>query len=293
MFEGKSIYGWNVPAVKSGNPEQIAQLLVDNKFDAVAFKAAQGNIVHYVNNSTWPGWGESVKPALVSELKAAGIEVWFWHFVLGVDPVGELKVARAQCDKFDPTGYIWDCESVFDAKPNAVESAKSISSGLNSTHPHIPQALCWWALPKSPITGAEWHPIKVAKAWLEVCKVGMPMMYWQGSTPALAVDYFKKSIKIWREFTSKPIVPVGRTYNGDGGTANPESILAFAEQVKNDLEAQNLLGVSWYSLDEAAKSSSWMQALKEISEFPSFLSVEEKVDRLVREHAYLFPELDL
>jgi hypothetical protein len=259
---------WNVPAVLGGDPTAFANLLVEARFEAVCLKAGDGNRIQIVSKySPWPNWGENVRMELVNALRAAGIKVYFWHFLYGYDPAGEKEIARAQCDRFAPDGYIWNVEGSFDNRPNAVANARYISSELKRHHPDISQGLCWWALPVSPTTGTEWHPVKVAKAFFEVVDTGMPMMYWQGKGAAAAVSYFNKSLKLWRRMTDLPITPIGRSYNGDGGYADPPGITAFANQTYELRTEERLVGNSWYSLDKAAKYGSWLLALADTPKF--------------------------
>lgn len=307
MIDGKSIWSWNVPAISMGTTSKFVQGLLDNGFTGVALKAANGNWVQWANSSAFPGWGTNIKPDLVDALKEAGIKIYFWHFLYGNDPTGEARVAIDQTYKFGGEGvidgYLWDVEGAFDSKPNAETNARIITQTYKKALPNIPQALCWWALPKSPSTGAEYHPIKVAKAFLEVCQVAMPMMYWQGGTPSLAAYYFNTSIKLWREFTNKPIIPIGRAYDGDGGYANAPAIEAFANEVDKNKTALNLSGISWWSYDVAYKNPDWLDAIHKSPPFDTSpptvpppttnppLTIEDKVDRLVKAHPELFPEL--
>lgn len=290
---------WNVPAVEGGDPEKFAQLLVDNDFEAVCLKAANGNALHYVSRwSPWPLWGENIRIELMNALRAAKIKVYFWHFMYGYDPSGELNRAISQCARFEPDGYIWDVEGAFDTRRNAEANARLISKGLKRAFPAMPQGLCWWALPKSPTTGSEWHPVKVAKAFFETVDVGMPMMYWQGSYPYQAIEYLYKSLEIWQTITALPLVPIGRAYNGDGGKANSPSIESFAKECFASRSGLNqLLGNSWWSLDKAWKQPEWLEVLKAAPRYnlevidPVVLSIEEKVARLAAAHPDLFPEL--
>lgn len=293
MIQGKSTMSWNVPAVASGDPEKFAELLVLANFESVMLKAADGPYVHMMKSySPWPDWGENIREELVVALRAAGLKVYFWHFLYGYDPVRELLVAQKQIDKFQPDGYIWDVESSFDNKPKVEANARYISAGLRVSHPHMPQGLCWWALHRSS-TGVQWHPTKVAKAFFETVNVGMPMMYWQGIGPQQAVKYFYRSIEQWKEITDLPILPIGRTYNGDGGYADADGIFAFATEVYQEAATYNLVGNSWYSLDKAVQNLSWMDALQDTPKWGNAISLplEEKVDRLVKAHPNLFPEL--
>lgn len=268
MINGKSTFSWNVPAILDGDPKKFATVLLDAGFEGVALKCADGRYVHKMKSySPWPEWGENIKPELMEALRDAGLLVYFWHFVYGYNPGGELAIAIAQSQDFKPDGYIWNAEGSFDSKPNAVSNAELLTSGLKHAFPDMPQALCWWALPKSPDTGTEWHPIKVAEAFLKVVDSAMPMMYWQGSTSTDAVSYLHKSLAIWRSFTDIPLCPIGRSYNGDGGEATPAGITAFAKSVLNMAETENLIGNSWYSMDKGFATSSWWAALKATSKW--------------------------
>lgn len=289
MIDGKNIMSWNVPAIYGGNPEQFTELLMEANFEAVCLKGGDGNRIQVVHPySPWPTWGQNIKVELVNALRAAGIKIYIWHFLYGYDPVGEAEVARTQCSRFQPDGYIWNVEGSFDRKPNAVGNARFISGELKMDHPNISQGLCWWALPKSPTTGTPWHPEPVAQAFFETVDVGMPMMYWQGIGATAAVDYLFKSLDLWREMTDLPIVPIGRSYNGDGGLADAPGIKAFANEVFAIRAEENLIGNSWYSLDKAVQYPSWLDALQYTPKFGEVeippLPGECPNDKLVKSH---------
>lgn len=290
---GKTALCWNVPDIYDGSPEKVLQFVEDMNLDGVAFKAANGIYAHYP--SAWPEWGENVKLELVQTLKEAGIKVYLWHFVFGYDPVKESAIAIKQCANFQPDGYIWNAEGSFDGKATAPENARTLTFNLKTAFPKIPQALCWWALPKSPTTGAMWHPIAVAKAFMEICEVAMPMEYWQGKGALAAVSYLMKSIKIWRnDITNKPIAPIGRAYNGDGGLADSYGINAFGKEVLKFKSELGFVGNSWYSLDKLEQHPDWGKAVSELSKWgtSTVLTDKDKLDRLVEAHKTLFPELE-
>lgn len=292
---GKTIFSWNVPEFHGGDPEKFVEGLVDAGFEGVLLKAADGPYIFKANQQAWPTWGENVRQELVTELRNAGLKVYLWHFVYGYDPKGELKVAVEQCRRFSPDGYVWDSEGAFDVKTAAVNNARFISRGLKVEAPDVRQALCWWALPRSPVSNVEWHPIRVAQAWLEICEMAMPMVYWQGSGGALAISYLHKSLTIWRSFTQKPIAPIGRAYSGDGGilAADRSGIKAFSNSILNSAEAMNLTGTSWWSLDVAHKNAATWTALKETPKFnvPVALPTDVILGRLMNHHRFLFPEV--
>ena len=296
MINGKSIFSWNIPAIGRGDPEAVVSFLLEHNFEGVCLKAANGTTVQKISKwSPWPLWGENIRMELIDALRGAGLKVYLWHFVYGQDPAGELSVALSQTSRFQPDGYIWDVETAFDTRVNAVGNARYLSKGFKKFFSHIEQALCWWALPLST-TGSEWHPIKVAEAFQETVDLAMPMMYWQGQGAVAAKSYLHRSLDIYDTFWNKPIAPIGRAYNGDGGYADAPGITAFAQEVMSLSEGLNEIpGISWWSADKAIKNAAWLTALKNTDTFdqeePIVLTPEEKLDRLVEGHPELFPEL--
>jgi hypothetical protein len=123
-------------------------------------------------------------------------------------------------------------------------------------------AFCSWAQWRSPNQALNtlWHNEKMAIAFMEKCDVGMPMMYWEGSAAANAVWLLNESARLWHNITSKPIVPVGRAYTGDGGTISAAAITAFADAAR----AKGMKGLSWWALDSAVKDSAAWGALAAI-----------------------------
>jgi hypothetical protein len=297
MINGKSIFSWNIPAVGGGDPEAFVKFLLENNFEGVCLKAANGPRVQTISRwSPWPRWGENIRMDMIEAIKGAGLKLYLWHFLFGQDPAGELNVALSQTSRFEPDGYIWDAESRFDEKVNAVGTARYLTRGFKKFFPQIEQALCWWALPLSP-KGAEWHPIKVANAFQETVDLAMPMMYWQGKGAVAAKSYLHRSLDIYSKFWNKPIVPIGRAYNGDGGYADAPGITAFANEVMSLSNGEaDIPGISWWVTDKAVKKPTWLAALQRTETFdavdPIKLSPEEMLDRLVKAHPELFPELN-
>ncbi len=297
MISGKTAMVWNVPAIDNKSPEKFIEKIAPLNLEGVMLKVADGNSVHKMKSySPWPDWGESVKEDLVEALKEANYDVYLWHFLYGYDPIGELNIARSQTNRFKPKGYVWNVEGSFDNKKSAVNNATLISKGFKESNPNVSQGLCWWALPKSPVTGVQWHPIDVAKAFLNYSDVGMPMMYWQGSSDSNAIMYLEKSTDIWRTFTTKPLHVIGRSYNGDGGIATGSAINVFGNKVYQTRYSNGYVGNSWYSLDKTLTNPDWFSSISLLPKWnigpPEIeLSLEEKVDRLVKDHLPMFPEL--
>lgn len=300
MF-GKTIFNWNIPSIMNGNPNDFAKLIFDAGFEGVCLKGGEGNTIFKQRLlGPWPLWGENIRPELVTALRTYGLKVYIWHFLYGVDPKGELSVADKLCSTFQPDGYIWDAESIFDSKVNAVGNAKLLTTELKLLHRDIPQALCWWALPKNPEKlSIEWHPVKVGRAFLENVDLLMPMMYWGGVTASDAIIYLNRSLTVWDSIGQFPMSPIGRAYTGDAGYVDSRAIFTFAQKLKyfKESEGRDIRGCSWWVLDQAYKNVDAWTSLRLTPNYGqnfidlSKLSMEEITKRLVMEHRYLFPEL--
>jgi len=261
-FFTKAIFSWNVPAVDGGNPAKFADRLKAAGFEAVYLKAADGGFAFTPNRITYLGWGENIRADMVSALKGRGIKVIGWQFNYGDNILKEADIAASQTLRFNLDGWIFDIESKFEANTNAVSNAYALCNEYRKRCPSIPLGFCSWAQWRSS-TGVLWHNEDMAKAFMEKCDVGMPMMYWGGSSPSTALWLLNESLRLWRNITNKPIIPVGRAYTGDGGYLNAGTMTAFANEVRN----KGLRGLSWWLLDQVVKDVSAWGALTAIPKF--------------------------
>ncbi len=239
-FNRKAIFIHKTANVKGGDPVSTAQMLADAGFEAVYVKAGEG-VWAYT-----PDGVPNLTATLVAELKKREIAVIGWGFCYGNDPAGEGNIGASQVNRFGLDGWIFDVESKFEAQANAADKVGILFDTFhrNAT---VPSAFCSWFFWRSPTTGALWHNEAMAKVAMTKADFGMPMIYWQGSTVGTATWYLKESLRQWGNVTSKPIIPVGRAYDGDGGTALPETVSAFAAEV----HALTLPGLSWWFMDQA------------------------------------------
>jgi len=261
-FFSKAIFSWNVPGVDGGDPNKFADRLKTAGFEAVYLKMANGNLVFKPSLLAYPTWGENVRQALVDALRARGIKVIGWQFNYGVDIPGEAAVAIAQSKRFNVDGWVFDVEGRFESNTNAVQNAYTLTSAYRAALPDMPLAFCSWAQWRSPNQELNtlWHNERMASAFMERCDVGMPMMYWEGSTPSTAVWLLNESVRLWQNVTNKPLIPTGRAYTGDGGTISAAAITAFADAAR----AKGMKGLSWWVLDSAVKDSAAWGALAAI-----------------------------
>jgi hypothetical protein len=299
---GKGIFLWMVPYTLKGDPQAIADWLHVNGFERVDIKVCEGPkafAFQHTNRLVFPWhdtWGENVDQKLIDAIRARGIKIYGWGAPYGYDPVGEANIAATQIQRFGLDGYILDVESEYERSPSPVASAYTICRTMRKLVPNLDLWFCGYPFWHSP-TGSAWHPKAIHSTFMELCDGGMPMAYWEGTTPAQAVSYARKCFAQWREITSKPIAMAGRVYVGDGGTPTPEAMIAF-EQVSRELGA---VGTSWWAMDYAVDKPQWASALASMQKFnqpvvpptelkwedvPSTLK-DQMLKRLCNEHGYI------
>lgn len=240
----KSIFIWQIEEI--GAPEQIVVRLVEAGFEAA--------ILHSVNLTDWR---TASRVMLARAAQAVGLKVYGSSGVYGYDPAQEGRRAAQIVLDYDLDGFIFDAEATFDAQPTPDSNAVHLLMAYKGMTAK-PCAWCWWPFYKSPSTGAEWHPLKVLKAAMQHADYGMPMAYWWlGDDAASAAAFLDKVWAQWRVATDKPIIPAGRTYTGDSGTAKPEAVLAFESRAR----ALGAAGVTWWSMQHAIKLPGVWEAL--------------------------------
>ncbi len=261
-FEGRSVFWWQVPSVLKGDPEACADLLKENGFDAVWIKTGYYKWA-YSPPGDYAYFGENLKREMVDALHAKGIAVVGWALLHGESHRwNEADIASAQVNKFYLDGYIWDVETDFENNDTRVRDAQDICVRFRERS-DVPMGFCSWAQFKSP-SGGRWHADDYAFKFMEYCDYGLPMVYWpDGTDPAERLRYATDD---WARFTDKPILPIGRAYNGDGGDATPDDMHTFV----STLMADGLKGMSWWVLDQAAnpryQDGAILDALKEMND---------------------------
>jgi hypothetical protein len=249
-FFTKSIFAWNIPAISGGDPDAIADLMDEAGIETLIVKAANGVYKFIPNPAAFPGWGENLKPELVETLHKRGKAVIGWGFNYGDNPAGEATVAIAQVKYLGLDGWATDGESALERLSNAYVAAAIITKTIKTALPSMPLGVCGWSYYRNPrATQYVWHPEEVLRAQMTYADVGIPMNYWDGKGAASALWCAQNSLPQWRKLTDKPIVPAGRAYTGDGGTADAAGIAAYAAEILK----QGCAGLTWWSFEHAVK----------------------------------------
>jgi hypothetical protein len=263
-FPGKGLYLWLPNRVRSGDPEEIAKLLSQAGIERLEVKVAQADSEY--NAPKWSSltWGRNVKPEWLYQLRRhwSG-KVMGWTFNTGYDPQGEADQAVKQARELALDYYGMDAESVFEKHSDASERARIVCSEFKQQEPDIPLVWVSWPIwknpyPDSPYFGYRWHAWDVARAAMQICDFGSPMVYWPKEGVWWAKFWLENSLQQWAELvTSKPLIPIGRLYTGDGGICTAEAIETFGRMVRD----RALVGESWWEMRHGLKDPSWWSAI--------------------------------
>jgi len=254
---GKGIYLWKVDKIEGGDPVKIAAILNDLQMERVDVKVAESYHTYKIPYSTW---GRNVKPEWLKKFREHFLgEVWGWSFLYGYSPAAEGKRAASEANELELDGYGMDVEGTFERQPNAVDRVKQLMDAFKADAPDIPVTWVSWPLYKSPYTGGSWHNIEVAKKGMEYSRYGSPMVYWPNSGPYWVKFWLENCLKQWSDLiTDKPIIPIGRSYNGSGGIAKAEDISYFGKLVRD----KGLFGESFWALRYALEKPELKEAIK-------------------------------
>lgn len=243
MIQGKGIFIWDLMGINRAQgggyvdipASDLARILNLAGIRRIDIKVANGTY-------RMPAPTRAYVAALRAEWSG---EIYGWSFMVAGNPGTQGLVLGKAVRDLGLDGGIGDLEGQFEAQPGAMLAATKFAQWYRSATSK-PLGLCSWANHWSPTTGTVWHPPKVAIAFMTLADFGMPMCYW----PGLGLDtakYLRGVLINWRRLTSKPIIPAGRTYNGDGGTVTKEAMIAFDRQVR----LSGCPGISWWSLKHA------------------------------------------
>ena len=148
----------------------------------------------------------------------------------------------------------------FEVQANPVGNAHTYMQSFKLVAPTMPTVFICFPLFRSPNTGGTWHDKSMYTAFMQYCDFGMPMVYWWGSYVANMLWMLNHSLAQWSEIAGgKPIIPIGRLYTGDGGTATTEAIAAFGQE----LHTRNLIGGGGWHFGTGITNEGWWKAFTE------------------------------
>jgi hypothetical protein len=212
---GKGFFIWQIPRCEGGNAGAIAAKAVAAGLSHVLIKIADGPNWVYNYDHT-----EKVDhiPPVGAALRAAGVEVWGWHYVRGDDPVGEARIAVQRTKELGLDGYVIDAEIEYRKKSKAAAARRFIQE-LRRGLPHIPVALSSFRYPRS-------HHELPYDEFLAGCDYAMPQVYFEKAhNPEEQLD---RSVEQYMGLANaRPVIPTAPTYAAHGWRPTAEEITRF------------------------------------------------------------------
>lgn len=232
MISGKGSFLYKVANV--GSVDAVVQLVQRLGLKHVEVKLGDG--INAGSASTDP----ANMSTLIAKLKAAGVEVWGWHYIYlgkwvdrygvwyetGATPEDEARAAIKWVNAYQLAGYVIDGEKECKGpipqpgtvNPEMSDRARRFMNTLRMGLPNLPVALCSYRFPDSH-REFPWHE------FAEKCDFHMPQFYWQPTTMA---SEFTRSVAQLKAIRDLPILMDGRAYIGDGhaGIINGVEVLA-------------------------------------------------------------------
>lgn len=237
MLQGKGFYTWQIPNCEGGNPAAIVAAAKSARLTHLVIKVADGTTIY---TGKWGDPHDTTTP-VIQALKAAGIQVWGWHYVYGADPIGEANLAIKRVQQLQLDGYVIDAEKEYKESGKKTAASRFMAQ-LRGGLPTFPVALSSYRYPSL-------HPQLPWKEFLSKCTLNMPQVYWiQGTDPA------KQLVRCYNESLginpNVPVIPTGAAFTESNWTPSVTEIQQFMEKAK----ALNLSAVNFWVWDDARSS---------------------------------------
>jgi hypothetical protein len=177
---------------------------------------------------------------VVTALKAAGVQVWGWHYVRGDAPLGEARLGGQRARDLGLHGYVIDAEREYKGTAKRI-AAQRYMSELRRILPDTPIALSSYRYPLM-------HRELPFEIFLEQCDYAMPQVYFeQAHDPEAQLERCLAQYMSLRP--ARPVIPTAPTYATGGWRPTPQEITRFVARAKS----LGLKGVNAWSWDFAAR----------------------------------------
>jgi hypothetical protein len=245
ILQGKGWFIWQVSRSEDGAPDAIARRAASAGLTHVLIKVAERTFGFGFDKS-----GRDLVPATAEALRAAGIQVWGWHYIYGENPAGEASIAVKRCNQLRLDGYVLDAEGEYKLAGRAA-AARAFMKALRAGLPQTPIALSSFRYPSL-------HPQMPWKAFLENCDLAMPQVYWERSH-----NPEQQLARSAAEFANpalvgyvRPYVPTGSAYGVGNWRPTADEVTRLLNQALNlKLPAANLY--SWDYAGAAGQNDLW------------------------------------
>ena len=219
-LKGKGFFIWKVKNCEGGDPQAIAMQAGRAGLTHILVKIANGTLPYNIDKTN----EHDLVPPLVDALRALGIQVWGWHYLLGDNPSGEATRAIRRINQLSLDGYVIDAEKEF-FTPDKKKAAQQFMQQLRKALPSLPVALSSYRFPSL-------HSQFPWREFLDKCDYNMPQVYWmKAHNPGAQLA------RCVREFQAlspaRPIIPTGAAFREHGWQPTVEEVLEFMQAARS------------------------------------------------------------
>lgn len=248
---GKGAFIWQIWKLENStadkvNYDDIVNAIVDAGLTHVYIKVADGAYPYNVKWENYPWWSgrilEDFAMELTKKLHEALILVFGWHYVRGVRPLDEAKIAINRSIALGLDGFSIDAEAEY-KQPGTDKEAEIYAKELRAGIPDIPISLCSYRYPNV-------HPELPYAQFLRRCDHVAQQLYWeQAHSPVAQLDISMRQYdELMRGIgiAQLPQTPVGAAYGTKGWQSTPEDVTAFLKAcVDRKLSSASLWSMDW------------------------------------------------
>lgn len=240
---GKGIWIWQLKNCLNGNIPAIIQKMKDKDLQYAIVKAGDGP-------NTWDfQWTKE----LVDSFHAAGLKIYSWSYVYGLEPVREGQIASWALN-LGGDGHVFDAESEFEHLPDPISAAEQLLQAVRTLNPNS-------FLAHAPYPIIDYHKAFPYAVFGKYCDVVMPQVY-QGDFKLKSVDAINWMYEQWSKWEAtvaeesrKPIIPIGQTY--DNYEMKPPYVLSPADITEFVGAAAGYKSVNFYEFAHILREECW------------------------------------
>ncbi len=252
--QGKGMFTWKLSLCEQGDPRALASVAKSAGLSHVLVKIADGTSVYNGDMDNGHANTDYVTTT-VQALKAQGIQVWGWHYIYGVNPAAEARIAAQRVHQYGLDTYVIDAEAEFE-KTGMKAAATQFMGALRAALPAGTQVgLSSYRYPS-------YHQQFPWQEFLSKCDFIQPQVYWmQAHNPG---DQLKMTIQQFKNLKpGLPVIPTGAAFQQGGWKSTAGEILEFLNAAKS----LNLSAVNFWEWTDA-RSGAIPGAWNTIQEYP-------------------------